>query len=721
MADQRVMPSGATSAEVRAREFTKVRRGYDPAEVRAYLSTLAADLSHLQDEIRRAKSPVTVSESAPHKLDRKELTAQLGESAARILDAAQEAADDTRAKAEANVARLLREARDEASTIRSAAAEERTALLEEAERQATDTKAEAVAERDRSREVIDAELERAKEQGRGMIAEAREIRERLLAEMNDRRREARLQVEQLRAAGDHLRQVYVGLRNEVDEQLRLLELAPERAQAAADRVAATTRPDPWPEQDIVPTEPSHEPQAGSGTEPAPEAGEAPPAGTGNGTGNNPGSGGEPDARTEAGTEADAGTGAAVAEVVSLDSARPTASPSRTGSPAPAVPGSGPSGSSSPAPVPPAPVPSAPVSSAPVPSAPVSSAPVPSAPVSPGSGSAVTAPVPSVDEVRRRRQERSRTIHQRQPRPTPAPEPSSAAPVPTAPSPATPDSDDAVDRLFARLRAERDEPGPGRAGERAAGTGPGAGTAAAKAGPASVPAPPQPARAGRAGGRGSEVGSPDDLAAELLNRRALATERVAPETARALKRAVNDWQNELLARLRSARSGTSVGDVVGEGPASRLAAALQPSLGPALEAGFAGTDGRPAGADRMLGDAVGRVAADIAGSLRAKITAEPVDLDSLGERSRAAVREWRQTKAAPAAVDAVRLAFGYGVLAAQPDRNLVRWLCPPEGCRSADCQDNSLADPVPVGEPFPTGDVVAPACPGCGCLVVPVAS
>ena len=702
MADKSVMPSGATSAEVRAREFTKVRRGYDPDEVRAYLTTLAAELGRLQDEANRASSAVTVTEPAPHTLDRKELTAHLGEAAARILDAAQEAADDTKSKAEANVARLLREARDEASAIRATAAEERTALAEEAERQASAARAEAVAERERAHEAVESELARAKEQGRAMIAEARAIRERLLAEMNDRRRESRLQVEQLRAAGDHLRQLYMGLRDQVDQQLRQLELAPGGAQAAADRVAATTVPEPWPERDVLAAETGHDHTAAGDPEPVAESMAEPAADVVATDVADPDA--EPDAVPDAVPDAEtdalpdavpeaepdavpdaepasgdrrttsgddpatgqrladdpgAGPGATVADVVRLDAARPASGASE--------------------------------------------------PVSPPS-----AAVPPVDEVRRRRQERSRTIQPRRPRPSPVRPPSSV------PSPvAAPGADDAVDRLFARLRAQRDEPEAGEAADAAT-------TTRSQSDPAASGAPTdEPAARKRTSGvrtrvTASQAVSADELGAELLNRRAQATERVAPDTARALKRAVNDWQNELLARLRSARGATTVDEVVGEGPASRLAAVLQPSLGPALEAGYAGAE-RPTGADRLLGDAVGRVAADLAGSLRTKITAEPVDLESLGERSRAVVREWRQTKAAPAAVDAVRLAFGYGVLAAQPDANLVRWLCPPEGCRSADCQDNSLADPVPAGEPFPTGDVVAPACPGCSCLVVPVAS
>jgi hypothetical protein len=94
---------------------------------------------------------------------------------------------------------------------------------------------------------------------------------------------------------------------------------------------------------------------------------------------------------------------------------------------------------------------------------------------------------------------------------------------------------------------------------------------------------------------------------------------------------------------------------------------------------------------------------------------------MADRLRAVVREWRQSRAEAVAVDAVRLAFGHGVLAANAKSGTkVRWVCL-NTSHSPDCEHNSHAEPVPAGAPFPTGARVAPACAGCDCLVVPVAS
>ena len=69
-------------------------------------------------------------------------------------------------------------------------------------------------------------------------------------------------------------------------------------------------------------------------------------------------------------------------------------------------------------------------------------------------------------------------------------------------------------------------------------------------------------------------------------------------------------------------------------------------------------------------------------------------------------------------DALAAAYASGLFASIPDGTPVRWLVPDRGCCSAECHDNSLADGVMIGDPFPTGDLMAPAGPGCRSLVIP---
>ena len=105
-------------------------------------------------------------------------------------------------------------------------------------------------------------------------------------------------------------------------------------------------------------------------------------------------------------------------------------------------------------------------------------------------------------------------------------------------------------------------------------------------------------------------------------------------------------------------------------------------------------------------------------LRARLGDGGADADDLAEQARALVREWRRTRSDGISTDAIRAAFGLGVLADQPDGTTVRWVSLDGEFVSADCHDNSLAGSVPCGEPFPSGASVAPACAGCRCLVVP---
>lgn len=213
MAVHRVMPPSPDPDDVSGREFDRVRRGYDADQVRHFLADVSDEMRRLREEIDRrdaAPPPAPVVVRDEHEpVDRRELTARLGEEAARVLVAAQDAAEEIKAKAEANVARLLREARDDAAGIRSSAETERTEALESVEADAARLRSDAEAELERARHGAEAELERARAEGRSMLNEAKDVRSRVLADLNERRRSGRRQLEQLRAARDSLRDAYL--------------------------------------------------------------------------------------------------------------------------------------------------------------------------------------------------------------------------------------------------------------------------------------------------------------------------------------------------------------------------------------------------------------------------------------------------------------------------------------------------------------------------------
>ncbi|HSL56416.1 MAG TPA: DivIVA domain-containing protein [Acidimicrobiales bacterium] len=276
-------------------EFATAFRGFDQIEVRGYLNRLAAELrdqSERERELRRRVDEAERRAGAAENIDEDRLTAMLGEETARIVAAARDAATEIRAKAEAKVAALVREARDEAARTTAsaeavlrartaeaeaeaaglrekaqrdrdemiAAAEARAAALRaEAEAAAEALRAEAVRVRDeaaadaaRLRDEIELEVERrrsdaeeaataaveaARLEGREMVAEAQAVRERILTDLARRRRAARAQLEQLRAARERLVEAYAVVRRTLDDATAELSVAVPEAKLAADAAA----------------------------------------------------------------------------------------------------------------------------------------------------------------------------------------------------------------------------------------------------------------------------------------------------------------------------------------------------------------------------------------------------------------------------------------------------------------------------------------------------
>ena len=252
------------------RHFSTVRKGYDPAEVRAYLHELSDMVGRLQrgeahehERAERAESRALLAEN----LDEHRLVELLGEETARVLDAARKAAGDIRSKAEESVARMVREAQVEARAVTDQAEKDaiarRVEILAEADglrRQAEaeverrrvegqsivdDMRREAAQERDhllaegeRARTEAEAAAERirasAREQGRRLVGEAQSVRERMLADLARRRRTAREQLERLNGARERLLAAYEVVRRTVDEATSELTVALPEARLASE-------------------------------------------------------------------------------------------------------------------------------------------------------------------------------------------------------------------------------------------------------------------------------------------------------------------------------------------------------------------------------------------------------------------------------------------------------------------------------------------------------
>jgi DivIVA domain-containing protein len=272
------------------RQFSTARKGFDPAEVRAFLHELADMVGRLQrgeaherERAERAEERATLAE----KLDQHRLVELLGEETARVLDAAREAAGDIRAKAEEAAARMVREAQVEARAISEQADHEaaarRTELLAEADALRREAEAEVErrrvegqvlaadmrreAELERERMLADGERARAeaeaaaeqiraaaRDQGRRLVGEAQMVRERMLGDLSRRRRTAREQLERLNGARERLLAAYEVVKRTVDEATTELTVALPEARAASEQAMRRVTEEPEESVEVIEAE-----------------------------------------------------------------------------------------------------------------------------------------------------------------------------------------------------------------------------------------------------------------------------------------------------------------------------------------------------------------------------------------------------------------------------------------------------------------------------------
>src|SRR5581483_3150883 len=95
---------------IQAQSFTSAFRGYDAAEVRAFLGRVASELrawKERADNLESAWHSAEERAARPPVLDEDALMAAVGEETASILRSARSAAADMRARAAEEVERLL--------------------------------------------------------------------------------------------------------------------------------------------------------------------------------------------------------------------------------------------------------------------------------------------------------------------------------------------------------------------------------------------------------------------------------------------------------------------------------------------------------------------------------------------------------------------------------------------------------------------------------------
>lgn len=193
MAASLTRPDPTSPASVAEAGFNTARRGYATEEVRAFLTSVAAEMRRLQERERQLEVELRAARAAMPgraELDEAAVTELLGEETVRVLQTARESASQIKARAEENAARALREAHDEVNRVRQEAEVE-------AARRRQDAQSEA-----------EAEVALAKQQGREMVNEARAYRERVLADLERRTKLARQHIEELAHGRERLLQVF---------------------------------------------------------------------------------------------------------------------------------------------------------------------------------------------------------------------------------------------------------------------------------------------------------------------------------------------------------------------------------------------------------------------------------------------------------------------------------------------------------------------------------
>jgi DivIVA domain-containing protein len=223
--------------EIGRKSFETTFRGFDPTEVHAYLISVAGELRAVRDHAADVERRLIHAEQAAEDasvIDDDRLTAALGDEVATILESARSAAAALRAKAEIDAAALARSGEEQAVRVRREAEgilELRTA---EAHQAAAEIEKEAQALRARAEVDAAAQVEAGKQQGREMVAEAQVVRERILKDLARRRRQARQQIEQLRAGRERLLDAYRVVRETSEAATGELEISLPAAKAAAE-------------------------------------------------------------------------------------------------------------------------------------------------------------------------------------------------------------------------------------------------------------------------------------------------------------------------------------------------------------------------------------------------------------------------------------------------------------------------------------------------------
>jgi DivIVA domain-containing protein len=665
--DHHVISSARLGTEdITRHQFSVVRRGFDPQEVRSFLDTVSREIERAEQRIEELREELSLAQIRARNpvIDETMLTSGLGAESARVLREAHDEAAQLTARAEEAAATMVREAQRQASDLQVNAEATAAQRIAEAEiavgalARRADNEARAIIEA-ASREA-EATVEQAKVDGRGLIERSQAARRRVLADAAQRRRVLQIQIEQLRAARDQLAHSVRSVRTEADQLVGALERADDEARFAAAEVQRTapafaTREDAEALHDAeleIPLAPSSLMAAEPGL-PA-LADEGPDT-----------AGGDEPAADAASAQLD--------EEAELEPAGPAPAAEPT-------------------------VPRAEGAGANAAELLVAEEPAEGEPI-------------ALDDAADREEDVL---------PHGAPEDVSEA------AQGEQASFGDIEELFARLRSH--QPAVAEvAGQEPAGMAVAVAVTASEhehADGAEV-APIEVTEVDIALLEAAPVEAEEPDVA-LRDQRAALLDPITARLARQLKRVLQDDQNRLLDGLRSG-AGTVASLLNEEEQLSLFSSAARTTLSEGLQAGieFAAQTGASNKVDRKRQNAIVDAASSDLAATITTLLRRRLDPDGDGaadeepaERVGAAYREWRGERVERLVGDYALGVFSAGVLAAAGTDVPVRWIVEAGKQPCADCEDNALNEPIEAGATFPTGHQHPPAHPGCRCLVVP---
>ncbi len=185
ISDQDMLPPPPSAEQIRRREFATIRRGYDPEQVRTYLSSVADQIELLERELNQLRleassaaarndqmaDPATASSPAPPAEDPYEA---LSKRFAGLIETADHEAQAILENAKSEAKRALDEARSEADRIKVDA----QAHAEEGRQEVADLLERATTEADRV-------LSTLAERRRSLATQLEEMRGKLIAMAED--------------------------------------------------------------------------------------------------------------------------------------------------------------------------------------------------------------------------------------------------------------------------------------------------------------------------------------------------------------------------------------------------------------------------------------------------------------------------------------------------------------------------------------------------------